>query len=151
MSVSFFEDVTDKSLAAGIRSIIYWNEALGCNVFLIGMKPDPDIIVTDNPRVPQIAFTDGRVGFIAKYFNKKTKCVRNAIIFVSHEYVLKHDVYRIETIFRHELGHALGLPDIPVQPYPSLMGPIIEGPYHPVDATEEDIEILRRLHCSGAE
>lgn len=154
----FHEKVSDATLQAAQHAVSYWNNQLGCQVFILSLKR-PEIKFEDVDIIPDKsgdhALADfltapvyRRVCIIRKSYMKKTGCITRANIYMVRKYISEFSVDKLETIYRHELGHALGLPDIDPQPYPSLMAPTKEGDIgHPRSANPEDIETLRRTHC----
>lgn len=152
MSISFVLPLSDLTIEATARAVGYWNKVLGCSMFyfVIGKGDIQMMEVDEYPKETSIVPWPGYqfAAVIYKQFDKKTKYITSAIIRAKKDNIKHYRIDKLESLYRHELGHALGLLDIPKRHVPGLMHPLQRffGEY-PLDAELEDIFALRRIHC----
>lgn len=159
MGVTFDRTISLKAFIAAHRALNYWNRSLQCPMFYLDLDR-PDMIIHDylispgsnadleeefGPNFKYI------VGLIKKEHIRGYPCVMSADIWVKAEFVEKNTIEVLESVYRHELAHALGLNDIPRSPdsSTSLMAPYRKTDKHPVDVNKEDLEYLKEIHCSS--
>lgn len=156
VSVGVLPDITPKAHNAAYQAIEYWNRTLGCKVFQYEYKNIPDILVYDRKRLPIegpqliddiFAYLDkNAIGCIHYFKEAITGCLISAVIYMKRKNIDTNSIEYVETLYRHEFGHALGLPDLPPN-MKSLMSTISSKSKHPLDAEDNDIERLRLIYC----
>lgn len=134
MGIRFDVSASQSVREATERAMDYWAKELGWVPF--ATDPGGPIVVRQAERA--------RAGHIR--YRWEGGCLRSAVITIaSHSTGWRPEV--LETVLRHELGHALGLPDVVG---PTLMG---SGPYrydmfiampHPYDIDALALDALRR-------
>jgi len=128
----------------------YWNQALGKRVFMcLGMQSNEIIemiqtVVIQTHWADQAEFSSGHVAAnYAGYVDMRNGCLLHAVIRVGDSYIGDWEV--VETLLRHELGHALGLTDS-ITFGRLMLGGLDDQQQHPQDAAPEEIEALKELY-----
>lgn len=158
-SIGVLEGISDKANMAARAAADYWNNTLGCPVFIFEYKQIPDILVWDKQRLPinieqdidnlfkKLPHAMGCIEYVAE---KTTGCIASAVIYMRHSYIKKGSMEFIESLYRHELGHALGLQD-EMLIKGELMSPLSKKAHHPLEAKEQDIRRLRLMYCPNGQ
>ena len=123
------------------RAVEYWNDLLGLT-FAVSTKGD---------KAGHIVVKFKKMSSLGTWRYRKidpvTKCVLRGRIALREGVQDRYSTYIIETIFRHELGHALGL-DHKYTVIPYLMNRALppDEVFHPLDAHWKTIEEAVMLH-----
>ena len=139
------------------NAIEYWNKVAEKDVFIYGGKTPyraenfqrPLFIIIDITRQKEIGFWDKagyfkRVGLTKRSYNDI--CIRGATILIRKPSIDKwNDLDRLETLVRHELGHALGLMHSDFDD-DVMYSKIIKEIVHPVDLLPEAVENFRKTY-----
>lgn len=126
----------------------YWNDATGLKLFFsLGRIDDADLSRSLDSAILMIHATDldlGRRYALTGFEYAKNGCFTKVRIVISQDAFATKDGI-LETIVRHEAGHALGLAHSPA--FSDLMFHSVEPTMqHPVDASSEEVNAVRDLY-----
>jgi len=133
--------------AATLAAFDYWNDATGKTLFVdIGADHGLEMSDATAGKFLTVRFEEfeGTANARAYYRTALNGCLVNVRIVVNPSGL--DDTKLLETVLRHEIGHALGLRDQRIDNSRLMYYSIDRTRQHPIDATDVEIEQVQRLY-----